>query len=242
MSGVNDANTSAAAAASENIEKRVPAGMVDVLDSQSSQRAADWPDLGRYRDANAALGARRPRVVFIGDSITECWPQADAALFAEDVLCRGISGQTSPQILLRFMADVVRLRPRIVHLMAGTNDLAGNTGPSTPADYQNNMLAMITLAKAHSLRMIIGSVPPMKYAPWFEALGDLRSRLADINIWLRALADEQGLIYADYHAVLAEPDGSMGAAYTDDGVHPTAAGYARMRPVALAALAAVEAQ
>lgn len=198
-------------------------------------RERDWPNLSQYRDANAALSGGHLKAIFIGDSITEAWVAGDPELFTGGVIGRGIGGQTSPQILLRFMADVVRLKPVVVHLLAGVNDIAGNTGPTTLADYQNNMTAMIALAHAHGLRVILGSLLPAGSFMWRPSV-DPRPRIAEINDWLMALATERGLIFADYHSTLATPDGSMLAEFTRDGVHPTAAGYAAMRPIALAAL------
>ncbi|HEY9546337.1 MAG TPA: GDSL-type esterase/lipase family protein, partial [Solimonas sp.] len=120
-----------------------PVGMVDSLEGVAARATEpDWPQLGRYRDANRALEGIPQKLVFIGDSITEMWQAADPALFGKGIVNRGISGQTTPQMLLRFMADVVGLRPRAVHLMAGTNDIAGNSGPTCTADYQNNIIAM----------------------------------------------------------------------------------------------------
>jgi lysophospholipase L1-like esterase len=203
------------------------------------RRARDWAQLGQYRDANAALAGQPVKVVFIGDSITEFWVAADPDFFAAGVVGRGISGQTSPQILLRFMADVIALKPDVVHLLCGGNDLAGNTGPSTPQDYKNNIGAMIALAQAHGLKVIIGSITPAHDFPWLAKPGfDPRPRLAELNIWLRNLAAERGLTWADYHSVLKGADDSMRPDLTRDGVHPVLAGYTVMRPVAEAALVA----
>ncbi|MDB5976197.1 MAG: family lipase [Nevskia sp.] len=204
--------------------------------AQAALRERDWANLGQYREANVALGGVAQKAVFMGDSITEFWSAGDAELFTGGVVCRGISGQTSPQMLLRFMADVIALKPAAVHLLAGGNDMAGNTGPTTLADYQNNITAMVTLALAQGLRVILGSITPASGFSWRPGI-DPRSRIAQINAWLKALAGERGLIYADYHSALAAPDGSMRAEFARDGVHPTAAGYAVMRPIALAALA-----
>lgn len=201
-----------------------------------SLRERDWPNLSQYRDANAALSGHSPKAVFIGDSITEAWVAGDPALFAEGIVGRGIAGQTSPQVLLRFMADVVSLKPTVVHLLAGVNDIAGNTGPTTLADYQHNMTAMFVLAQAHGLRTIVGSLLPAGGFMWRPGI-DPRSRIAEINHWLAARAAERGFVFADYHAALAAPDGTLRAEFTRDGVHPTAAGYAAMRATALAALA-----
>ncbi|HET8883486.1 MAG TPA: GDSL-type esterase/lipase family protein [Solimonas sp.] len=208
----------------------------DTLASDEAARS-DWAGLAHYRDANAARAGRAPKAVFIGDSITELWPVHDPQLFGDDVIGRGISGQTSPQILLRFMADVIRLQPVVVHLLAGINDLAGNTGPFSLAGYQDNMTAMIVLARAHGLRVIVGSITPAREFPWRRS-DDPRSRIAAINAWLATLAAERGCVFADYHGALAAADGALRADCTDDGVHPTAAGYARMRPIARRALRA----
>lgn len=207
----------------------------------TERRTRDWAQLGQYRDANAAAGKANEAVkaVFIGDSITEFWAAADPDFFASGIVGRGISGQTSPQLLLRFMADVIALKPRVVHLLCGGNDMAGNTGPSTPADYQNNVLAMIALAQAHGIKVILGSITPANGFPWLAGGGvDPRARLAQLNGWLKQLADQRGLVWADYHSVLKTADDALRPELTRDGVHPVAAGYALMRPVAEAALAA----
>jgi lysophospholipase L1-like esterase len=200
------------------------------------QRERDWPNLSRYRETNAARSGHPPKAVFIGDSITEAWAAGDPGLFADGVVGRGIAGQTSPQVLLRFMADVVSPRPAVVHLLVGINDIAGNTGPTTLTDYQQNMTAMFVLARAHGLRTIIGSLLPAGGFRWRPGI-DPRPRIAEINCWLAAQAAGRDLVFADYHAALAEPDGTLRAEFTRDGVHPTAAGYAAMRATALAALA-----
>lgn len=197
----------------------------------------DWAWLCRYHAANLALPGGRADIVFIGDSITEGWGHFQPALFTGGIVNRGISGQTSPQLLVRFMADVVALKPRVVHLMIGTNDIAGNTGPTTPEAWKNNVRAMVELARAHDIRVILGSIPPADHMSWRP---DLRpaGQIAELNAWLKAFATERGLVYADYHAAMAGPAGEMRAEFTQDGVHPIAAGYAAMEPVTRAALAA----
>jgi lysophospholipase L1-like esterase len=198
-------------------------------------RTRDWPNLGQYRSANAAM--KTPATaVFIGDSFTEFWQAADPDFFTNGIVGRGISGQTSPQILLRFMADVVALRPRCVHLLAGGNDVAGNTGPTTPQDYMNNMLAMISLAQAHSIRVVLGGLTLIQAFPWAPTIEPAK-RITELDTWIRLTAKARGLIYADYPSVLAEPGKPIKSEYARDGVHPTAKGYAVMRPVAEAALA-----
>jgi len=198
------------------------------------QREQDWPALGRYRGENA-LQATPPRIVFIGDSITELWPFAAPALFADRVLGRGISGQTAPQILLRFHADVVALRPASVHILCGTNDIAGNTGPTIPADYQRHILAMLDIAQANGLRVLLGSIPPAGFFLWQPAVKPA-PRILELNRWLRETAAARGAGFVDYHQALATPDGAMQPHFTNDGVHPNAAGYAAMTPLALAAI------
>ncbi|WP_312733833.1 GDSL-type esterase/lipase family protein [Brevundimonas sp.] len=196
----------------------------------------DWSALNQYRDANAALRDRSTNVVFIGDSLTEFWQVAHPDLFVDGTVNRGISGQTSPQILLRFMADVVALEPKAAHLLCGGNDIAGNTGPTTPQDYKNNILAMLDIAAARGIKMVIGSLTPFRQAPWNPKFGDARPRIAELNAWLADVAAARGLMFADYHAALAGADGAMIEDYTRDGVHPTRAGYDVMRPIAEAAL------
>jgi lysophospholipase L1-like esterase len=198
-------------------------------------RARDWPNLGQYRDANAAI---TPPVdaVFIGDSYTEFWQAADPDIFSERIIGRGISGQTTQQMLPRFMADVVALTPRCVHILAGGNDVAGNTGPSTPQDYKNNMVAMIILAQAHGIQVVLGGLTVIKEFQWAPGI-DPAARIGELDAWIRATAKARGLTYADYPSVLADGAGAMRSEFTRDGVHPTAKGYAVMRPVAEAALA-----
>jgi len=215
----------------------LPQGMAEREARMAELRARDWPNLGQYRAANAAALTTPTRVVFIGDSYTEFWQAADPDFFSNGIVGRGISGQTTPQMLLRFMADVVALKPRCVHILAGANDVAGNTGPCTPQDYKNNMLAMITLAQAHGIRVILGGLTVIEAFQWSPALKPA-GRLGELDIWIRATAKARDLVYADYPAVLAAAVGRpIRAEFARDGVHPTAKGYAAMRPVAEAALA-----
>jgi len=206
-----------------------PARVAAREELEARRRAHDWAQIGQYRNANAALaGLPAPEAVFIGSSITEMWTMADPELFSDGIVGRGIRGQTSPQLLVRFMPDVVALRPAIVHLLGGVNDIAGNTGPSTPQDYQNNIRAMAALAQAHGITMILGSILPC---------AQYRQRVAQLNAWLQAFAQDQQLVWADYHSVLAGPDGAMRPGLARDGLHPVREGYALMRPVAETALA-----
>lgn len=199
--------------------------------------AADWAALCRYREADRSID--HPRAVMIGDSITEFWLTTAPALFASAIVDRGIAGQTSPQIQLRFYQDVVRLHPRVVHIMCGTNDIAGNTGPTSPEGYTNAILAMVDMARANGIAVVLGSIPPAGAFSWREGYRPAAQIIA-LNAWLRDLAQQRGLVYADYHSAMAAPDGSMRDGLSSDGVHPNAAGYAIMEPIARAAIAEAE--
>lgn len=201
------------------------------------RRATDWAQIGRYRGLNTALAGQSVRAVFLGDSITEAWPLADPDLFSNGVVGRGISGQTSGQILLRMMPDVVALRPQVVHLMCGINDIAGNTGANTVQDYRNNIVAMAAIARAAGIRLILGSLTPAAGFLWKPGLPDPRPRIRTLNAWLQAFASEQGAVFANYHAVLKDADDGLGPDLSRDGLHPMTPGYRLMRPVADAALA-----
>ncbi|TDU30968.1 lysophospholipase L1-like esterase [Panacagrimonas perspica] len=197
----------------------------------------DWPNLWRFHEENARLLASGEPVdvVLLGDSITEGWSVADPDFFATSstrLLNRGITGQTSPQMLLRFMADVVALRPRAVHLLAGTNDVAGNTGPISFEAFRNNVSAMIAIGRAHGLRIILGTPLPTTGFPWNRAISNAVPRIAEMRDWLIATAASTDLILADYYPVLLAPGGAMDPAFTEDGVHPSTAGYQQLREVA----------
>jgi lysophospholipase L1-like esterase len=190
----------------------------------------DWPNLCKYRGANAAL-ATPPKVVFIGDSITENWVRGDPQLFRNGVIGRGISGQTSPQILLRFFQDVIELRPQVVHIMAGTNDIAGNTGPSTEQDFKNNIIAMIDLARSHHIQVAVASILPAGSFPWKPGLKPAAT-IVELNSWLRIYARKSHIRYIDYYADLVDAQAGFKANLSNDGVHPNRDGYAAMRKLA----------
>lgn len=199
--------------------------------------ASDWAGLCRYRAANDAMAPGDARVVFIGDSITENWLLADPEYFSEGFVNRGIGAQTSAQMLLRFRADVVGLRPAIVHILAGTNDVAGNNGPVRPQDFRNNIASMVEIATANGISVILGSIPPAATFSWQPALRPA-PLIESLNDWLREYAVEKGLAYVDYHAALRGPEGELRAALGNDGVHPNRAGYEQMRRLAEAAVVA----
>lgn len=203
---------------------------------QEAARARDFANVCRFKAENAEIaGGRHPRVVFMGDSITEAWNIGDPSLFAPGFIDRGISGQTSAQMVLRFYQDVVALQPKVVHIMAGTNDIAGNTGPSTPEDYKNNIRTMVDLAQAHRIKVILGSILPTDRINWQP---DFRpaEQVRQLNAWLQQFAKERKLVFANYYPVLSSKTGGMKTEFTNDGVHPTYPGYAAMRPIFDAAL------
>ena len=209
--------------------------------AEAERLATDWAQLCRYDAENRLLGppaAGERRVVFMGDSITEFWKLADPDLFSTGVIDRGISGQTTGQMLVRFHQDVVALHPVAVHLMAGTNDIAGNSGPTTLEAVRANIQAMVELADAHDIEVILASVPPAAEFPWRAGL-DPAPTIALLNAWLQGYAAGKGLRYVDYHAVLADDDLGLKKPLANDGVHPNRDGYALMRPLAEGAIAAV---
>lgn len=196
----------------------------------------DWAYLARYRDANAELAPapRGQRIVFLGDSITEGWVSKMPSFFTPGRIGRGISGQTTPQMLVRMRQDVIALKPRVVHIMAGTNDVAGNTGTVTDDQIKDNIRSMTELAQAHGIRVILASIPPAAEFPWRKGLSP-GPRIQGLNAWIRAYAARAGAVYADYWTATHDGLGFReGLAY--DGVHPSEAGYAAMAPVAEAAI------
>jgi lysophospholipase L1-like esterase len=192
--------------------------------------ARDWPGLCRYRAANRSVLAAKtaPRVVFIGDSITENWLLAQPDFFDRGVVNRGISGQTTAQMLVRFRADVVALRPKRVHILGGTNDVAGNTGPTSVQDYKNNIMSMVELARANGIEVILGAIPPAAAFTWRPQLQPA-PRIQELNAWLRDYATQQGIGFVDYYTPLAGASGELRSDLGNDGVHPNRRGYAIMR-------------
>jgi len=202
----------------------------------------DWAELCFYQQDNALLArsGRRPEVVFLGDSITQYWGSANPGFFDGRILNRGIAGQTSPQVLVRLVPDALALQPDVIHVLVGLNDIVGARGPIRFADYQNNINAMVTLARARGVQVIIGAVPPANAGEWPG--GPPAERIRQVNAWLAASAGRSGDIFADYWSAMVAPDGTMRPELADDGIHPNAAGYAVMEPIARAALAAARAR
>jgi lysophospholipase L1-like esterase len=206
-----------------------------------AQPVLDWPNLARYREANATLGAPAPgerRVVFMGNSITEGWAPLFASQFpGKPYVGRGIGGQTTPQMLVRFRQDVIALHPAVVVILAGTNDLAGNTGPSTLEMIQDNLASMSELATAHGIRVVLASILPVFDYPWKPGLEPAPKILA-LNAWMKDYAASVGAIYLDFHTSMADARQGLRAELSGDGVHPNEAGYRLMAPLAEHAIAA----
>lgn len=199
----------------------------------------DWGGLRRYRMANDSVGlpvAGEDRVVFYGNSITDSWAKFFPAMFpGEPYIGRGISGQTTPQMLVRFHQDVVALRPSVVVILAGTNDIAGNTGPSTLEMIEENISAMTEIAKQHGIRVVLSSVLPVYDYPWKPGL-EPAPKIIALNQWIKAYAASVGETYLDYHAAMVDARGGLPPALSADGVHPNEAGYRLMAPLAKAAI------
>jgi lysophospholipase L1-like esterase len=199
----------------------------------------DFGSLQRYAQANAALPAMQPgRVVFYGDSITDAWTRNGGKFFpGKPYLNRGISGQTTPQLLVRFRQDVIDLHPEAVVILGGTNDIAGNTGPETPEMIEDNFRSMTELARANGIRVILASILPTTRYPWRPEVPNPAPEIRVLNAWIEGYCKQQKIPYLDYYDSMAGPDGGMKPGISLDGVHPNAAGYAIMEPLAAAALA-----
>ncbi|HNX87438.1 MAG TPA: SGNH/GDSL hydrolase family protein [Paludibacteraceae bacterium] len=205
-----------------------------------SINAQDWANLKRYQKENDTLllkGNAENRVVFMGNSITEGWKSMHPEFFNKNpYICRGISGQTTPQMLLRFRQDVIELNPRVVVILAGTNDIAGNTGPSTPEMIMDNIRSMAELATANNIRVVLCSVLPAYDYPWRKGMKP-NIKIPELNKMIKAYADERRITYLDYFGAMANEKNGMIAEYTTDGVHCTSAGYDVMEKMVIPAIA-----
>jgi lysophospholipase L1-like esterase len=201
--------------------------------------AQDWANLNRYRTDNEKIGLPKPgekRVVFMGNSITEGWGNMFPVFFTDNnYINRGISGQTSPQMLIRFRADVIHLKPAAVVILAGTNDIAGNTGPSTLEMIADNIFSMAELAKSNRIKVILCSVLPVYDYPWKPGLNPAE-KIVTLNEMIQEYAHKKGFIYLDYFTAMADERKGMQAAYSKDGVHPNEAGYNVMMPLCTKAI------
>lgn len=201
--------------------------------------AQDWPELNRYKKQNKELGNPEPgerRIVFMGNSITEIWKNADPELFSRPgFVNRGIGGQTTPQMLLRFRQDVIALEPEVVVILAGTNDIAGNTGPMTLEEIRDNIVSMSELALSNDIQVVICSVLPAFDYIWRPGLNP-NTKIPELNQMLRTYAEENSLCYLDYFSAMADDRNGLPERLAADGVHPTKAGYDVMKELLLEAL------
>jgi len=215
--------------------------LVDTAKQMAAMQAKldDWPQLARYRDADATLPPPAPgekRVVFYGDSITDAWAKKPDAFFpGKPYVDRGISGQTTAQMLLRFRQDVINLHPKAVVILGGTNDIAGNTGPMTPEMTEGNWQSMAELAKANGIAVIFASLTPSTEFPWRRGLQPA-GKIRALNAWLKQYCATRGLTYLDVLSALTDAEGGMKEGLSLDGVHPNARGYALMEPPTQAAI------
>lgn len=205
-------------------------------------QAQDWPNLNKYQNQNAALKpveAGQKRIVFMGDSITEFWSVINPGFFAgKPYVNRGISGQTTPQMLIRFRADVITLKPTVVVILAGVNDIAGNTGLSTLEMITDNIFSMAELAKANHIKVILCSVLPAFDFSWKSGLHPAE-KIVKLNKMIRKYADANGILYLDYYSAMVNEQKGLKTIYSEDGVHPNKEGYQVMAPLAEEAIAKI---
>jgi lysophospholipase L1-like esterase len=214
-----------------------PAHTGDYWKQHDAQLLVDFGGLSRFKEEDVKLGAPvagENRVVFMGDSITQGW-KLDESFPGKPYINRGISGQTSPQMLVRFRQDVIDLQPKVVILLAGTNDIAGNTGPMTLEQTEGNIASMAELAAANGIRVALCSVLPAFDYSWAPGLTPA-PKIALLNAWIRGYATAKGFVYVDYYSAMKDERGGLPAALSKDGVHPLPAGYAIMTPLAEAGI------
>ena len=199
-------------------------------------KSLDWANLARYEDYNLKVGLPKKderRVVFMGDSITEEWSNLYPEYFTEKgYINRGIGGQTTPQMLIRFKPDVVGLKPEIVVILAGTNDIAGNTGPSNAKMITDNIFSMAEIAKCYQMKVVLSSILPVYEYDWAREIKDPPSTIQAVNDALKQYASDQGLIYLDYFSSMVDERQGLNSDYTSDGVHPNESGYILMSSLA----------
>ena len=216
--------------------------------TRAENRLKDWPALARYHDANGMITAPskdEARVVFMGDSITDSWddPKFGGFFPGKPYIDRGISGQTTPQMLVRFRADVIALHPKVVVILAGTNDLASNTGPTTVAAIEDNLTSMAELAKANSIKVVLASILPVSDYEQRDGKQIVRTtqrppeKIKELNDWMRSYASQNKLTYLDYYSAMIDDKGFLKDELSEDGLHPNAKGYTIMAPLAEAAIA-----
>lgn len=204
------------------------------MNFMDQKMAQDWPYLNKYKIANALLEntfSEKDRIVFMGDSITEFWTTLCPEFFVEkNYINRGISGQTTPQMLVRFRADVINLKPKLVVLLAGANDIAENTGHSSLEMITNNIFSMAELAEAHDIKVILCSVLPALFFPWNTKIHPVE-KIANLNKMIQKYATEKEHFYLDYYSAMVDKNKGLTEDYSDDGMHPNKTGYLVMNTI-----------
>jgi lysophospholipase L1-like esterase len=243
MAGVIGAalSVSAAVAQQPDAVAAAKAKLEDYRKMKTPVWMSDFGELARYRDADTGLAAPAKgenRVVFMGDSITDGWHLAES-FPGKPYVNRGIGGQTTPQMLIRFRPDVIDLQPKVVVILAGTNDIAGNTGPMRLEDIEGNYASMAELARAHHIRVVFSSILPINdYTPRAESFFLQRSpeKILELNRWLKDYCAKNKYVYLDYFSAMVDEKGLLKHDLADDGLHPNQAGHAVMAPLAEAAI------
>jgi lysophospholipase L1-like esterase len=213
------------------------------------KRLQDWPAMARYRDANSQLAPpakSEARVVLMGDSITDFWTDPEYGGFfpGKPYVDRGISGQTTPQMLVRFRPDVIALQPKVVVILAGTNDLSGNTGPMPLSPTEDNLATMAEIARVHGIHVVLASLTPVSYghgrdgAPLKMTTRRPPEKILELNAWIKQYAASNGHTYLDYFSAMVDDQGFLKRELSVDGLHPNAPGYAVMAPLAEQAIRA----
>ena len=209
------------------------------LQAQNSDKMnQDWPNLKKYQQSNEAIlkSGEFPEVVFMGNSITEGWVNTRPDFFSENNYTgRGISGQTTPQMLIRFTPDVIDLNPKVVVILAGTNEIAGNTGKSSTKMILDNIIAMAQLADVNGIKVVLSSILPVYDYPWQPGLQPVK-KIAEINAEIKKYAVENGHIYLDYFPAMADDKKGLKSEFSGDGVHPNKKGYQAMEPLVINAI------
>lgn len=226
-----------------------PCAEVKTRADRAETRLRDWPAVARYRDDNAKVGLPAKgdnRIVFMGDSITDSWdaPEMGGFFPGKPYVNRGISGQTTPQMLIRFRPDVINLKPKVVVILAGTNDIAGNTGPTTLEAIEGNMTSMVDLARANGIKVVLASLLPVSDyelrdgKPIVQTVRRPPEQIKALNGWMKDFAAKNKLIYLDYYSAMVDDKGFLKDELSNDGLHPNAQGYVVMNPLAEAAIQA----